>query len=188
MNNITTPEFRGCFLQVFRPGKPKTAKADQLLNYSVRAAFPPNTDFTQMKAQAAEAAKAKFPEGIPKTLRSPFRRNDELDKPIKGIPDDWIVMTFARREQDGRPAVFDQQVRDIEPVNQSEVYAGAWYQASVRAYGYANSGNKGVSFGLQGIQKRRDDEPLGGGVPVATAGDFAPAAGGSSDSAGGLFD
>ena len=45
-------------------------------------------------------------------------------------------------------------------------------------------GNYGVSFGLQGIQKRRDDEPLGGGVSVATASDFAPAAGGSGSGAG----
>lgn len=184
MKNVTTPEFRGCFLQVFRPGKPKTAKADQLPNYSVRAAFPPDSDFKAMKAQAEEAVKYKWPAGAPKNLRSPFRRNDELDTPLNGIPDDWIVMTFARREQDGRPAVFDEQVRPIEPVNQSEVYSGAWYQASVRAYGYDNSGNKGVSFGLQGIQKRRDGDPLGG-MTVATATDFAPA---EESAGGGMFD
>lgn len=188
MANVTTPEFRGCFLQVFRAGKPKNAKAEQLPNYSVRAAFPPETDLRVLKAQAEEAAKQKWPAGIPKTLRSPFRRNDELDNPVPGIPDDWIIMTFARREADGRPSVFDQQVRDIEPVNQSEVYAGAWYQASVNAYPYDNSGNKGVAFGLQGIQKRRDDTPLSGKPSVARADDFSPAAASGSSSGGGIFD
>lgn len=186
MANVTTPEFRGVFLQVFRAGKPKTAKAEQLPNYSVRAAFPPNTDFKALKAQAEDAVKAKWPTGAPKTLRSPFRRNDELDNPVAGIPDDWIIMTFARREADGRPAVFDEQVCDIEPVNQSEVYAGAWYQASVKAYPYENSGNKGVAFGLQGIQKRRDDQPLGNQT-TATASDFSPATGDNA-SGGGIFD
>lgn len=187
MANVTTPEFRGCFLQVFRAGKPKTAKAEQLPNYSVRAAFPPNTDFRAMKANAEEVVKVKWPSGAPKTLRSPFRRNDELDNPIGGIPDDWVVMTFTRREEDGRPAVFDEQVRDIEPVNQQEVYAGAWYQASVKAYPYDNNGNKGVAFGLQGLQKRRDDDPLGKHRTVASASDFSPAASQGS-SGGGIFD
>lgn len=182
---VTTPEFRGCFLQVFRPGKPKTAPAEQAPNYSVRAAFPPDADFKAMKQLAEAAVRYKFPEGAPKNMRSPFRRNDELDNPIKGIPDDWIIVTFTRREQDGPPSVFGPSVEDIRPADQHKIYAGAWYQASVSAYAYAASGNKGVSFGLQGLQLRRDGDTLGGGVTVATATDFAPA---EESASGGMFD
>ena len=41
----------------------------------------------------------------------------------------------------------------------------------VNAYAYDQSGNKGVAFGLLGLQFAGDDDAFGGGV--ATADDFA---------------
>lgn len=182
MAKVTTPEFRAAFIQVFKPGKPKDAKPEQLPNYSIRAAFPPTTDLSTLKAEAQRAAEAKWGEGkIPKTLRSPFRRNDELDTPIKGIDDDWIVMTFTRREADGRPGVVDQNVQAI--LDESDVYAGAWFFASVNAYGYEHTGNKGVAFGLQNVQLSKDDEALGRGRSKPED-DFAPVGGGAAKNGG----
>ena len=43
-----------------------------------------------------------------------------------------------------------------------EVYAGAIVRASVTSFSYDVSGNKGVSFALNNVQKIRDGERLDG--------------------------
>ena len=159
--NIITPQGRGAYVGIFRAtaqknldgttGKPK---------FSIRMVFPPTADLSQMKTEAQAAATAKWGTNIPKTLRSPFRLNGDIDKPVVGVPDDWTVMTFAAAE-DRRPGIVDSKRQDI--IDDSECYSGAWYRCQVRAYAYETAGNKGVSFGLQNVQKLRDDEPIGGG-------------------------
>lgn len=52
----------------------------------------------------------------------------------------------------------------------SEVYSGCYGRASINFYGYRQSGNKGISAGLQSIQKLTDGEPLGG--HMGSADDF----------------
>lgn len=42
--------------------------------------------------------------------------------------------------------------------------SGDWGKAQVYAFGYDVSGNRGVSFGLRGIQFLKHDEPLSGSV------------------------
>lgn len=152
-----TPEFRCAFVAVFKPSKPKDSVQDP--KYSVRAAFPPTTDLKALKALAGKAAVDKWGEGkVPKNMRSPFRTNAELDNPIQGIGDDWIVMTFSA-PQDRRPGLVDAKLNDI--IDESLVYSGMWARAEVRPYAYDQQGNKGVAFGLQNLQKLRDGEPLG---------------------------
>lgn len=159
IDNVLTPQFRAAFISVFRASANKANPAAEP-NFSIRAVFPPTTDLTNLKKAAQAAATEKFGASIPKTLRSPFRRNDELDNPVQGIGDDWMVMTFARKEKQGRPGLVDAQLQAI--IDETDAYSGAWYRAQVRAYAYDQAGNKGVSFGLQNLQKLRDDEPLGG--------------------------
>lgn len=182
-DNLITPEFRGAFVQVFKAtgmkGQPDSAK-----KFSVRAVFMPNADLATMKAQAQAAAQEKWGSNVPKTLRSPFRRNDELDTPVNGVPDDAIVMTFSANE-DRRPGVVGPDLQDI--IDEAECYSGAYYRAQVRAFAYEQSGNKGVSFGLQNLQKLRDGEPLGGRIPASKAFDAVPSEGGSK-TAGGMLD
>lgn len=182
-DNLITPEFRGAFVSVFKAsgmkGQPDSAK-----KFSVRAVFMPNADLTTMKAQAQAAAQEKWGSNVPKTLRSPFRRNEELDNPVIGVPDDAIVMTFSANE-DRRPGVVDANLQDI--IDEAECYSGAWYRAQVRAFAYEQSGNKGVSFGLQNLQKLRDGEPLGGRIPASKAFDAVPSESGDAKSAGSIF-
>jgi hypothetical protein len=135
--------------------------------YSIRACFPPTAKLDALKKEAEAAAKEKWGDKIPKTLRSPFRLNEELENPIVGIGDDWIIMSFSANE-DRRPGIVDAKLQDI--IDDSDVYSGAWYRAQVRAFAYENAGNKGVSFGLQNVQKLRDDDPLGSGrIPASKA-------------------
>ena len=188
--NLITPEFRAAFISVFRATSMKNA--DGSVNkpkYSIRAAFPPTAKLDALKKEAEAAAKDKWGDKIPKTLRSPFRLNEELENPIIGIGDDWVIMSFSAHE-DRRPGIVDAKLQDI--IDDSDVYSGAWYRAQVRAFAYENAGNKGVSFGLQNVQKLRDDDPIGSGrIPASKA--FEPvdvpagATGGSGKTATSIF-
>lgn len=191
MENILTPEFRGAFIQVFRAKAQKQEDGSMgAAKFTVRAAFPPNSDMTLMKKEASEAAQAKWADKPPKTLRSPFRKNEELDKPVAGVGDDWIIMTFSSNE-DRRPGVVDAKLQDI--IDESQCYSGAWYRAQVRAYAYDKAGNKGVSFGLQNLQKLREQKDTeaaigggGGGMPASKA--FTAVETDTKAGAGALFD
>jgi len=188
-DNQITPEFRAAFISVFKATSMKNA--DGSVNkpkFSIRAAFPPTAKLDALKKEAEMAAREKWGDKIPKTLRSPFRTNEELENPIVGIGDDWIIMSFSANE-DRRPGIVDSKLQDI--IDDSDVYSGAWYRAQVRAFAYENAGNKGVSFGLQNVQKLRDDDPLGNGrIPASKA--FEPvdvpaAAGGGAKTATSIF-
>ena len=159
-NQVTVP-FRATFISILRPKAQKLPDGTMgASKYSVRAAFPPTADLSGLKEAAKVAAFDKWGDKIPKTLRSPFRTNDELENPIPGIGDDWTIITFSATE-DRKPGLVDANLQDI--LDESEVYSGAWFRAEVRPFAYDNAGNRGVSFGLQNVQKVRDDEPLGGG-------------------------
>ena len=159
-DKLLTPHFRAAFISVFRATTNK-ANPEAEPSFSVRAMFPPTADLKGLKAAAALVASEKFGTALPKTLRSPFRKNEDLENPVEGVGPDWIVMTFARKEKSGRPGLVDAKLQDI--IDETDAYSGAWYRAEVRAYAYEKAGNKGVSFGLQNLQKIRDDDPLGGG-------------------------
>lgn len=161
-DKFLTPEFRAAFISVFKATSQKQKDGTQgSAKYGIRAMFPPDTDLSFLKAQARAAAEEMWGSNIPKTLRSPFRKNEELDNPVKGLGDDWIVITFNSPGDKPRPGLVDAANQDI--INEADVYSGAWYRVQCRAFGYEQSGNKGVSFGLENVQKLRDDEPLGGG-------------------------
>ncbi len=166
--NLVTPEFRAAFISVFRATSMKnTDGTTSKPKYSIRAAFPPTAKLDALKKEAQAAAVEKWGDKLPKTLRNPFRLNEELEAPIVGIGDDWIIMSFSANE-DRRPGVVDAKLQDI--IDDADVYSGAWYRCQVRAFAYDTAGNKGVSFGLQNVQKLRDDDPLGNGrIPASKA-------------------
>ena len=179
MDNIITPKFRAGFISVFKATSAKNA--DGTTNkpkFSVRACFPPDADLSALKRDAKAVAIEKWGDKIPKVIRSPFRLNEELENPVPGIGDDWTIMTFSANE-DRRPGVVDAKLQDI--IDDVEVYSGAWYRAQVRAFAYENAGNKGVSFGLQNVQKLADDDPIGAmlapSAPESTGSLPAPKAG-----------
>lgn len=166
-NRFNTPQFRAAFISVFKARAQKQQDGSMgEAKYTVRAAFPPTTDLSQMKSEAALAAKEKWGDKVPKNIRSPFRLNEELDNPVAGLGDDWTIVTFSAKA-DNKPGVVDAQVNEI--MDESEVYSGAWFRVQTRAYAYDQAGNKGVSFALDNIQKMKDDEAIGNSKPKATA-------------------
>ena len=182
-DNVITPEFRAGYVGLFKASAPKDDPNGKK-KYSIRALFPPNTDLSELKGEAQKAATEKWGSAIPKALRSPFRTNGELETPVAGVPEDWIVMSFTANE-DRRPGIVDANLQDV--IDESVVYSGAWYRAEVRAFAYEARGNKGVSFGVQNVQKMRNDEPIGAGRKPASK-VFSKVGGDTSEGTGSLFD
>lgn len=59
-----------------------------------------------------------------------------------------------------KPGIVDQYRKPI--MNSSEVYSGCWCRADIQFFAYNTAGNRGISAGLNNIQKTKDDTPLGG--------------------------
>ena len=59
----------------------------------------------------------------------------------------------------------DAHKQDI--TNPAELYSGCYGRASLNFYAYNTNGNKGIACGLNGLQKLRGGEPLGGRGNVA---------------------
>jgi hypothetical protein len=53
--------------------------------------------------------------------------------------------------------------RSVQPIlDSSEVYSGCYARVSINAFAYNTNGNRGISFGLNHVQKTRDGDFLGG--------------------------
>src|SRR6185312_14970499 len=180
---VITPEFRVSYANVFQP---KTNDLNGKKEYSVVAIFAKGADLSALKKAATDALAEKFGADKakwPKPLRSPFRECRERWKNEDGkqvIPagyeeGDAVFISFKATEA-YRPGVVDQNVKDI--IEPKDFYSGCYSRASVRPFVYDNKGNRGVSFGLNHVQKVRDGEPLGG--TSRPTDDFKPVEGAAS--------
>jgi hypothetical protein len=164
---IKTPLFRVSFSHVF---KPQAAEGSDTEKYSVAAIFSKGTDLKALRQAAFACGKAKFGakwksvEGRwPEGFRNPFRKNEEHSD-YDGFEPGGTFATLSAN-LDYPPIVLDKDVSRItatDPDASQKFYSGCWAIATVRPYAYEKTGNKGVAFGLLGIQKQKDDERLGG--------------------------
>ena len=77
----------------------------------------------------------------------------------------WVFTATCKADRP--PFVVDGQVQPI--IDPTQVYSGMWGNVSVTFFPYTNSGKKGVGCGLNGVQKVRDDTPLGNTVTAQDA-------------------
>lgn len=73
---------------------------------------------------------------------------------------EYAGMYYVSVSSKTRPGVVDRNVQAI--LDSTEVYSGCWARVEVGAFAYNQKGKKGVSFGLNNIQKIKDDESFGG--------------------------
>jgi hypothetical protein len=152
-NRITTPKFRAAFANVFKP----KAFEGQDPKYSITMLFPKNTDMKVFKDIIEKVAtekwgpKAKWPKG----LRNPIRNGDEKSD-LQGYEGNFYISASSK----DRVGLVDQKREDI--ISPSEFYSGCYARATLTAFAYDKAGNKGVSFGLQNIQKLADGESFSG--------------------------
>jgi len=125
--------------------------------YSVTLIMSKKADLTKLKEAMKAAAVKKFgPNPNWKKLHSPFKDGDEEreNDPM------YAGKIFITARSSTQPRIVD---KDLNPItDEFEFYSGAKCRLSVYAYGYDSKGNKGVTFGLNNIQKLADGERLSG--------------------------
>lgn len=170
---VITPEFTAAFTQsVFTPRK---APGAEKAKYSCVALFekepknlPGSGSFDDLKAAALAAAYAKWGdtdetrEKIKKgSIRMPFRKNDEGK-----YPDKFVYFATLSANEEFKPGVVDRfKGPDGKPVvitDPNVLYSGCAARAAVNAYAYDASGNRGVAFGLNNIQKTGEGDRMDG--------------------------
>lgn len=153
VEKITTPPFRVSFPHVFEP---HSGFENQEPKYSLTMLFPKDSNLAPLKKLAKEAAIKKWGDKIPSNLRNPFRDGTAEKPELEG----YEGMIFVAASSKMKPGIVDQSVNPI--LDQSDFYAGCWARATITAFAYDTMGNKGVAFGLQNIQKLKDDEAFSG--------------------------
>ncbi len=175
---VTTPKFRASFVQAFEPkiykgGSPK---------YSIVMLFSEKKELGELYKLIKATAMEKWGE-IPKEVLynpkedseyCPFKNGNSEKKSGYDGYEDTIYATASSLYP---PAVVDtgDPSKGISPqviLDPKELFSGCYARASVIAFGWESKGYRGVSFGLQNIQKLADGEPFSGrGNPEA---DFDP--------------
>ena len=119
--------------------------------------------------QGVADGKFKQPIDPNQTKYPPLRDGDSMNS--NGEPrgaefaGHWFISSKAPENR--KPFVVDANVQPI--IQESDVYAGCYVNAALQFFPYSHAtGGKGISVSLQGIQKARDGEPLGGGIVEAS--------------------
>lgn len=139
-------------------------KEDDEKKFSVMLLIPKTDKATIKKLRKAEKVAlengrtTKFKGKLPANPGSIIHDCDEEDD-LEEYPEreGHYRMGVSSKE---RPGLVDQNVQPI--LDSTEIYSGCYARASLNAYPYNTNGNKGVSFGLNHLQKLADGEPLGG--------------------------
>jgi len=130
--------------------------------YSVQLLIPKENTALVAKIEAAiEAAKelgknSKFGGKIPVGLKLPMRDGD-LER-----PDDEACagMYFINCNSNKKPGLVDKDLNKI--IDRDDFKSGDYGRASITFYAFVGK-SKGITCGLNNLQKTRTGEPLGGG-------------------------
>jgi hypothetical protein len=164
MSKVITPEAILSYPHLFEPTIPPMATEPV---YSCVLVFEKNTDISDLKAAALEVAKEKFGNKTEALLRDgklrmPFRTDGIMEK---GYPEGSVFMNVKNKSAPGIVSIYAGADGKPAPITDpSQLYSGCKVRASVRAYAYDVTGNKGVAFALGNIQKLSDGERLDGRV------------------------
>lgn len=169
---ITIGECRGSYVSILQPKPPFNAPMGEP-KYSMTVLVPKTN--TQAKAAMDAAVKAAIEQGVNSKWngqRPPMPaiciHDGDGPRPSDGQPfgpeckGHWVFTASAKADRP--PFVVDANVQKI--ISPAEIYSGMYCNVNVTFYAYNNSGKKGIGCGLNGVQKTRDGEPLGGGVSL----------------------
>ena len=159
---VTVGPVRLSYLNVF---KPRAMSEGQDPKYSACLLIP-KSDAKSIKAikdacESARLASAGLFNGkVPDKLKSPIHDGDgsmpnggEYGPEAKGM---WVINVSAKNP----PVLVDKRRNAI--IDSTQLYSGCWGNAAISLAAYNTQGNRGIGAYLNGIQKIRDDEPLGG--------------------------
>lgn len=153
MANLQTPIGLLCYPHLFVP-RPAVEGGDP--RYSLCLLFSTQVqkspEYQALKKAAAAAIDEKWPgksgdKNFTQKLRSPFRKCEDKDRPeFKSMIGGYYIQPWSKNQ----PQVVDAQRQPI--VIPGDVWAGQTARCSVRAFGYEQAGNRGVSFLLNNVQ------------------------------------
>lgn len=164
--DIVTPEVRLIYPSLFE-ATPKFQGSDDL-RFQATFLIPEGADLSPFQSAIDAALAAKFPGKPPKLPDHPVRSADEKAADGKGgFEKGWHYIAAKSFDDKTAPLVVDQRRNEI--IDPSMIYGGCWVRAHVRAYAWAFSGKKGVSFDLKAVQLVRGGDPIGGTSSRASA-------------------
>ena len=172
---VLTGEVRLSYAHLTQPyANPKQPGAKP--KYSVTLLIPKTDVATKMdieqsiEAAAQDAVAKKWGGFRPPQLKSVLHDGDGVRQDGTPFGEEckghWVLT--ASSEQPPQVVGMDNINCQLAP---QDIYSGMYARVTVRFFGYANSGNKGVGCGLGNVLKTRDGEPLSGGASAAS--DFA---------------
>lgn len=167
---FVTPAARIAFPALFKM-KPRYSKVkageEVKMAYQCTLLFPPGTDFKPFLAAAKAAMVATWDEVKPFDALEhfPLKKCDDKPNPPRGYDPGWVELATNNTR---RVVVTDRRGNVV--TDEEAVYGGMWVRANLNAWAW-KSGD-GISFGLNGIQIIRDDEPFAGVNPSAIVSSF----------------
>lgn len=170
---ITIGEVRFSYCNLFQP---RTSQAGGEAKYSTTILVPKSN--VQAKAAIDAAINAAIEQGVAKSWngqRPPMPslcvHDGDGPRPSDGQPFGpeckgcWVFTASCKADRP--PFVVDASCQPI--LQATEVYSGMYGRVNVTFFAYNTSGKKGIGCGLNGVQKLRDGEALGGRVSVEEA-------------------
>lgn len=164
--DIVTADVRLIYPSLFE-ATPKFMGSDDM-RYQATFLIPEDADLSPYQSAIDAALAAKFSGKVPKLADHPVRSADEKAADGKGgFELGWHYISAKSFDAKTPPLVVDQRRNEI--IDTSMVYGGCWVRAHIRAYAWAFSGKKGVSFDLKAVQLVRGGDPIGGASSRASA-------------------
>ena len=160
---VITGKVRFSFVNVFSPEKNDDGSEGK---YSVKLLVPKSDIKTCNAIKAAiEAARLnsadKFGGNVPVNLKNTVHDGDG-EKPNGGeYGPECKGCLVIKASSSQKPGVVDRD--KLEILDPNDFYSGCYGRASINFYAYNTSGNKGISCGLNNVQKLADGPALGGG-------------------------
>lgn len=153
---IITPRFRVAFSHVFEPTENQQGKKV----YEITMLFDKGTDLNEIRREINGVAAEKWGKIVPPSFRKAIKDGD-LPNSNGNIYDGFENHFVIRAWSYNRPQIIDSRKNVID--SSREFYSGCYARASIVAFPYNNTGNCGVGFFLNNIQKLADGEKFGGG-------------------------
>jgi hypothetical protein len=172
----TSPPVRISYPQIFTP---KTFKAGDTprfgLVFMIDKKSKEQMDFMkQLHKDASEALVEKWPDEAKRPRiplvghdKSLFKDGDTACN-NSGIPlietnAEYAGHYIVRAGSTSKPGIANRAMQEIIDFN--EIYGGCWCKVNVNAYTFVQPQNKGVTLGINGVQKWTDGESFGAGRP-----------------------
>lgn len=149
-----------CTLDQARPPKDNPA-GDPKFSVSILIPKSDTKTYAALKAAQEVAIAAKWPKRPAKVATTLHDGDGVKEKTGEAYGPEckghWVMSCASKT----RPGMVDKDLNAI--IETGVIKSGDYARVSLNAYCYDVSGNRGVSFGLNNVQKLADGEALGGG-------------------------